>query len=365
MAIEQAKVSTAIRRRAAQHLESIRGTPMAPFADAATLSDEVWPIYRPDLEDVAYYEFTIELGSNARRLATSAAALSALLAAERDSPRLLRKRPAAGAKILRSQGTGGQGFVVVASGPHDFPIPHWSLERAPVSAQLVAAAQESGGAVERIIKVDSLAYVAESRDGSLVAQIGQLPALLAGLPHDLSRANVEISTLLAEPSADVPNDDMAEGVEHQEKREGGAPPDLKPIEFDGWPAFRERYADSFGPYLDDLRRRAAGAWEIEGLIEEFGEGIHVGQSHRIALLHPEAVVDLGGAGASLVKAHIDEWGGAAALVLDVPQGTAIDQEVDLDVDIRYPDGATERLRFFLVSARTPSNRRTMPSEGGK
>ena len=44
-----------------------------------------------------------------------------------------------------------------------------------------------------------------------------------------------------------------------------APPDLKPIDTDGWPAFRERYADSFGPFLDQLRRQAAGAWEIEAL----------------------------------------------------------------------------------------------------
>ena len=73
MAIDQARIPTPIRRRAAQHLESIRGTPMAPFGDGATLGNDVWPIYRPDLEEVAYYEFTVELGSKARQLVTSAA----------------------------------------------------------------------------------------------------------------------------------------------------------------------------------------------------------------------------------------------------------------------------------------------------
>jgi len=276
---------------------------------------------------------------------------------------LIKRRAAANANILRPREAGGQGFVVVASKPHDFPIPHWSLDRAPVSIQLAAEAREGAAAIERIIKIDSLAYVAESRDGSLVAQVGQLPVLLAGLPHDLNRAGGEISTLLAEPSREVADDELAEGVEHQEKRQGEGPPDLKPLDVEGWPAFRERYADSFGPYLDDLRRQAATAWEIEGLIDEFGEGIRVGQAHRVALLHREALVDLGGAGASLVRAHMDESGRAAALVLEVPDGTAMDQELELEVDIRYPDGVTERLRFFLVSARTPSNRRTMPSEG--
>ncbi|HYN50818.1 MAG TPA: hypothetical protein VES62_07815 [Thermoleophilaceae bacterium] len=208
---------------------------MAPLADGATLASEVWPIYRPDLEEIAYYEFTVPVGPAARQLATSAAGLSALLAAERDR---------------------GQGFILVATGPHDFPIPHWSLDRPPISSQLAGAAERGAAAIERITKIDSLAYIAEAKDGSLVAQVGQVPALLSGLPHDLSRAGGEISTLLAEPAGDVPNDDRAEGVEHRVKREGGAPPDLKPIEVDGWPAFRERYADAFGPYLDQLRRQA-------------------------------------------------------------------------------------------------------------
>jgi hypothetical protein len=364
MALDQAKVPTAIRRRAAQHLESIRGTPMAPSAEGATLGPEVWPIYRPDLEEIAYYEFTIELASGAGRLATSAAGLSALLEAERSSARVKPKRASAGATARRPQSNGGLGFVVAASGPHDFPIPHWSLERPPISAQLATDAEQGARGIERITKLDSLAYVAESKDGSLLAQVGQLPALLAGLPHDLSRADGGISTLVAEPAGSVPNDDRAEGVEHRVKREGGEPPDLKPVEVEGWQGLRERYADSFGPYLDELRRRAAPAWEIEALIEEFGEGIHVGQTHRVALLHPDAVVDVGGAGSSLVKAYIDERGASAALVIEVPEGTEIDQEADLEVDIRYADGVAERLRFFVVSARTPSNRRTMPSEGG-
>lgn len=364
VALEQRKVPTVVRRRAAQHLESIRGTPIAPYADDATLGSEVWPIYRPDLDEIAYYEFTVEMGSKARRLATTAAGMSALISAQRDTARSKARRPASGARITRPEASIGQGFIIVASGPHDFPIPHWSLDRSPISAQLAAAAEQAG-AIKRITKVDSLAYVAESKDDALVAQVGQLPALLAGLPHDLGRVGGETSILIANPARDIPNDDKAEGVEHRAEREGPPPPDLRPIEVDGWPAMRERYADTFGPYLDDLRRQAAGAWEIERLIEEFGEGIHVGQTHRVALLHPEAVVDLAGEGASLANVHIDERAGGAALVIEVPEGTVLDQEADLEVDLRYPDGVSERLRFFLVSPSTPSNRRTMPSEAGR
>jgi hypothetical protein len=361
MAIDSSKVPMELRRRAAQHLESLKGTPMAPNGDGAVIGSEVWPIYRPDLDEPAYYEFTVELASSHVRLATSAASLSTLLE-QREGSRLRLKKPAAGDLPGRERPNGrGQGFIVVAAGPHDFPVPHWSLDRPPISAQLAADAE--GGPIERIVKVDSLSYVGEAKDGSIVARVGQLPAPLAGLPHDLSRADRGVSTLISEPAVAIPNDDAAEGIEHRVKREGPRPGKLEAIDVKDWPSFRERYSDAFGPFLDALRRQAAGAWEVEGLIGEFGEGIRVGQSHRVALLQPDAVVELGGPGASLVKASIDERGGAAALVLEAPEGTVIDQEADLDVDIRYPDGQAERLRFFVISDRTPSNRRNKPTEG--
>lgn len=364
MAIDQSKVPTAIRRRAAQHLESIRGTPMAPGADGASLGSDVWPIYRPDLDEVAYYEFSVDLGGRGRRLATSAAGLSELMAS-REPSRTRSRRASNAAVIGRLDMTRDRGFIIVSAAAHDFPVPHWSLDRSPVSAQLAAAAEGGGAAIDRITKVDSLSYVGESKDGSLVARVGQLPALLEGLPHDLARIDAGNGTLTAQPTTEIRSDDKADGVEHEEKREAEKPPELKPLEVDDWGVFRERFADAFGPYLDDLRRQAAGAWRIEALIDEFGEGIHVGTTHRVALLEPEAVVELGGEGASLVKAYIDETTGSAALVIDVPEGTDIAQETDIDVTVSYRDGANERLRFFLVSARTPSNRRTASNEGGQ
>jgi hypothetical protein len=364
MSIELAKVPMPIRRKAAQHLESIRGTPMAPNAGAARLTDEVWPIYRPDLEEVAYYEFTVDLGSGPSRLLTSAAGLSALLANERKSAARLKRaeidlRDRAGA----APGA-GRGFIVVSAGPHDFPIPHWSLDRAPVSAQLRAAA-DKGGDIERIYRLDALAYVAEAKDGSMVGRIGQMPALVAGLPHDLGRSGAGVSTLDATPAQAGRTDDDVEAVDHQIKRAGDKIPELKPIEVDGWEGFRERYADAFGPFLDDLRRQAAHAWEVESLIEEFGEGIRDGETQRIALLDREAAVDLSGDGARFVSARLDERSGSPAILISVTEGADIAGELDLFVDIRYPGGTEERLRYFLVSSKSPSNHRSTSTEGGQ
>ena len=365
MSIELAKVPAPMRRKAAQHLESIRGTPMAPNAANARLANEVWPIYRPDLEEVAYYEFSVELGSGPSRLLTTAAGLSAALAAERKTASTRAKRT----EVVLKEQTGAsqssdRGFIVVSAGAHDFPIPHWSLDRPPVSAQLVASG-EKGGEIERIYRLDSLAYVAESKDGALVGRVGQMPGLVAGLPHDLRRSTLGVSTLEATPATEGRTDDQVDGAEHRVTRKEDKIPDLKPVEVDDWGSFRERYADTFGPFLDDLRRQAAHAWEVEALIEEFGEGIRDGETQRVALLDREAKVELSGEGARYVSARLDEEAGSPALVLAVADGAEITGELDLFVDVGYPDGTAERLRFFLVSSKSPSNRRETSTEGGR
>jgi hypothetical protein len=140
-----------------------------------------------------------------------------------------RRRTTSTGRVGSQQLATRQGFIIVASGPHDFPIPHWSLERPPISAQLATAAERGGGAIDRITKIDSLAYVAEAKDGALIGQVGQMPALLAGLPHDLSRFRGAISSLKAAPGRDLPSDDNAEGVEYTAERDGESPPNLEPI----------------------------------------------------------------------------------------------------------------------------------------
>ena len=91
----------------------------------------------------------------------------------------------------------------------------WSGHQSDAQLQ---ASGEKGGEIERIYRLDALAYVAESKDGTLVGRVGQLPGLVAGLPHDLQRSAVGVSTLEATPTKEGKTDDQAEGVEHQVKR---------------------------------------------------------------------------------------------------------------------------------------------------
>jgi hypothetical protein len=287
MALEQKEVPLELRRRAAQHLESIRGTPMAPRAEGARLGREVWPIHRPASTDVAYYEFSVETSSGGQRLSTSAAACPQLIAAQRGSQ---GERAVGKGACLRSEAPAGAGRVPgtparaalggsssVTNGRHDFPVPHWSLERPPVSAQLAAAAEEGADGIERIYRLDSLAYVAEAKDGNLAARVGQTPPTMAGLPHDLARHRDANTTLIAEARGELKSGRDRRGVSTNE-RDGEGPPELKPVDVENWPDFRDRYRDVFGPFLDDLRRQASATWELEDAINEFGEGSTPGRA---------------------------------------------------------------------------------------
>ena len=59
MRVKLEQVPLEIRRRAARHLEAIRGTEMAKGGDSAQFGPEACPVYRPDVKGVAYWELEV------------------------------------------------------------------------------------------------------------------------------------------------------------------------------------------------------------------------------------------------------------------------------------------------------------------
>lgn len=346
MRIAFEKVPLSVRRAAAQRLESIRGTAVGRAAETARLGHEVCPLYRPDVDGIAYYEF--ELASRGGRFELITPDAVAAKAFERAA----KQREMAAAPD-RSEGRAGHGFIVVSAGEHDFPVPHWSLETPPPSRLL----ERQGGdkKIARVLKLDALAYVGEDEEGERVATLGDLPKLVSGLPHDLRKRSPGISSLIARPAGDVSDEDP-EG-EHRIERKGGDAPNLKPIEVEGWAEFKDRYADAVGPYLAHLQRQAKPAWEIDRLVEEFGEGIIVGESHRVALLDAKAKIEVSGDAAGSVAVRMLERAGAPPAVELSAHSLPDDPKADLELLIAYANGEEERLRFFVVSRDTPSTAR--------
>jgi hypothetical protein len=348
MRISFEKVPLDVRRSAAQRLESIRGTDLGRRAEAARLSRDVCPIYRPDLDEVAYYEFELIVGAAPVKLVTREAMSSRVF------ERRAAKERATAEPARPARGT-GHGFIVASAGPHDFPIPHWSLESPPPSRLLERLAEGDGKEITRVVKLDALAYVGEDADGERVATLGDLPKLVTGLPRDLRKRSPGISSLIARPPGDV-TDDAPEG-EHRIERLGGGAPELKPVEVEGWQEFKDRYADSFGPFLAQLEQQAQEAWEIDRLVREFGEGIIVGESHRVPLLHEEAKIEVGGEAASSVSVRMIERSGAPPVVAIHANSLPEDPKADLELRISYANQEEERLSFFVVSRDVPSTAR--------
>jgi hypothetical protein len=342
MAIPLREVPIALRRRAAQHLESLRTSDLATRVSGLKLADEAWPLYRPDMKDIAYFEFPLRAG-HGRRLVTTGS-----FPGERTKEivsSLAKTRPESGT----------DGFIIVSTGEHDSPIPHWSLERPAPSEQLRQTATE--GEIAKIYKLDALAYCAESQAGALIARIGQFPVLPEGLPHDLLKMRGGISSFVTERGGEIVDDSKAEGVEHREKREGMETP-FKLVEPSSWEDYRARYANAFGPLLDAHRRRVARAWSVEREIAELGEGVIPGAPHRVALLEPGAAVALSGPGARFIEVKlIDRAGGPGAVELHAIRPPEA-REVGFALHLTYASGETETLQFFVLTRDTPSNTRT-------
>lgn len=359
MLIPLQKVPFEVRRRAAQHLESLRS---AELADAAGLhfGDSAVPIYRPDLDQVAYYEFSLVRDSgHGVNLATCGYASASTKKSRKDATANDEGAPASASVT---------GFIIASADRHDFPVAHWSLDRQPPSIQVLQdassdcrcddkAASETKGDPARVYKLDALAYVAENRAGEVVGSSGQQPALIAGLPHSLKKYAGRISSSSASPTGRSDDDIKVQPGEHTYERSDADTPPIK-LQADeiGWDEYKKRYADAFGPLLEALRHRAARTWEIEDAITEFGEGILTGTRHRVALLG-EASIRLHGEAAPLVRASLeDNPAGPPVLVIDALPG-AVHRETDLAVSVKYASGEQETLKFFLVSRDTPTNGR--------
>jgi hypothetical protein len=314
--IAASQVPQAVRRRAAQHLESVRETEMGVNARRARLAGEVSPIRRPDKTTVAYYEFEVE----------------------------------------------PKGFIVVSTGLHDYPLPHWSFDEAPVTRRLEALAEASGKTLARTYKLDALSYVGEDARGQMIGQIGPLPMLVDGLPGDLEQAAGKISAAVAAPDSKPEDDSNAQDVKHTVTTTGAKPPGIRFRPFESWPELKRTYGAGLRPFLDGLERQAAATWAIDDLVAEFGEGIMTGRPHRVALLEPQAEAVLAGEAADVVRLERIEKPGVPPVLELSAATTPFDREANLDLTISYASGLTERLSFFLVAPDTKSNRRTAGEE---
>ncbi|MBK7821720.1 MAG: hypothetical protein IPJ61_11780 [Tessaracoccus sp.] len=310
------KVPTEVRRRAARAVAAMTVEHLYPRLDRRQpeprFAEEATPVYRPDLDEVAYWEFELE------------GLLTALPVPDGEAKEYDR------------------GFILVATGAHDVPVPHFSLDLAPPSRQLEVLV----GEVPRLVKLDALCYAAEDDQGEYLAHIGTMPPKLQGLPAELPRRLTTGYTTM--PEGEAEDGERMKPVRVRRSRE-------KPLEgygpWDSWAELRKGYGECYRLHLAALAERAREPWEVEALTEKFGEGIHSGETRTVYLLQ-EGKYELRGPGADYVSAELNPQPLPPRLVLQPRADTSV-KDTSFEVVLHYGH-MSETLAYFIVPEGAPS-----------
>ena len=312
-AIDISDVPRDVHRRAARHLEEVRGTEMAPGWESATLDRLVRPLYRPDDDDEpAYYEFSVFI--------------------------IAEKRYA--------------GFIIAAANENDFPIAHWSDTGDPPTVVLQRESGPTGYFAERFYKLDTLSYVGVDWMNELAAYLGDIPPRIEGLTVEMLHEEPEITTtgwIIDDPPAD--DEDAGEVTESEVITGPVGPPDGLVISgWESWEQLQSEYADTYAFFLEQQRREAAPLWEAEALDLSHGIVLRKDQVYELALLWGAAEPpQLEGPGADYIDTRmVTQAYGLPGLfeitvASNVPYGFT-----PFTVTLTYDNAVHETVRFQIV-----------------
>jgi len=301
------QVPNDIVRRALWQLDEARDTELAPGWETAELSSSVALFYRPDLTEVAYYEFAVT-------------------------------------------GSKEGGFILISAGTHDYPIAHWDFQGKALSLELQEQSAENGSVAFKFYKLDSLSYAAEDKDGNQSAQLGNAllnitgvdPNVLDDKEPDLGRAY----TVRKDKTADTENEDF----EFELVTEGKQESDLKFIMWNSWAELKENYAKTYEVFIKALELEAAEAWELVKEEAEFGEGLFEGEVRNISTLKTTGDIQLTGAGAKFVKITPNP-DLSNNFLLEV---SGVTERLPFIMNIVYEDGSSETIPYFLMPNAAPA-----------
>jgi hypothetical protein len=279
------EVPTAVTRRMLDFLSTIQAS--VPEWDGVTVAGTVYPYFRPDMDDPAYYEFALLDPSG---------------------------QPA--------------GFIIAATGEHDYPIAHWSASGEPLATALLRAAD---GQALNFYKLSPLTYGAETPDRQrLIRAEGEENPMLkvSGLNTiDLASLNTEF-----------------EWTAEQGFSQTGVittPAGLSVSDWASWPELRDNYAQNYAPILEVRREHAAGEWASAHQREEVGISLVPGESYRLLLPGP-AHYTLSGTVASLVTIEPEPDALQISAISAPPSGAPFDISLD------YEDGRQETVHFLAI-----------------
>lgn len=285
------EVPTTVTRRMLDFLSTVQ--PSIPEWNGVTVADTVYPYFRPDIADPAYYEFGLldPVGQPA-------------------------------------------GFIIASTGEHDYPIAHWSSSGVPLATGLLRAA---GGQALSFYKLSPLTYGAETPDRQrLIRDEGEENPMLKVTRLD----TIDLASL----------DTQFEWTAEQGFSQTGVlttPAGLSVSEWSSWPELRDNFAGAYAPILQVRREHAAEDWATTHQREEVGISLVPGESYRLLLPRP-ARYTISGPGAALVTIE-PELDALRITALSAPPAGA-----PFDITLTYVEERSETVHFLAIDWR-PNN----------
>ena len=318
-----------LTRRAVDMLESLRGSKMAPQWDNAWIGAPQ-PLYRPDvMEGPAYWEFPIEMQQG--------------MAADSRAPNAPAASPA--------------GFIVLSTGPHDYPIAHWNVEgKSPTQELTEKSLKQATPTV--FYRLDALSYLAEDAQGNSVATVGTPLVKVGGMDPDwLDKPQVATEFVFTPTDSSDENKPSTGGIS---STVGPISSSITLAGWESWQQLKTNYRSSYGVLLEALKREAEADWRTLSLLDQYGEGLRKGDVRRIAALASPVDWSLSGEGAQHVAVELVQRVGLPSLVQLTVNSSAAGAELPFTLTLMYanvtagahspqsPNAVSEALRYTII-----------------
>lgn len=361
MKVHQSSLPIRLRRIAAEHLESIRETQIGLNTKDLYLGEDVIPIYRADIKEPAYYEFHV-FKATRENLDGRKDLLDSIKKININHGNVLKNvfvTPGFVSKedfdLYNRIQKDIQGFIIISTDRHDFPINHWSLESQPPSFNLMELALTKKSSISKIYKVDNLAYLAEDEKGNEIAVLGEVPKIIKGMPSDISKYKGIINSSVSEQKKlnNQRYDDSSKVSQGRTIKKGPKPLDIK-FESSNWIELKKYFNSDLKPMLDQLKQQASESWEIQEMIEKMGDGIIAGKVYNLIPLEKEYSVSFSGEAIDFIKQRVVKRPNGYSVVEIQTTQLPVNHELSFTATLNYNNKTKEEVNLFIVNSNAPS-----------
>ena len=302
-----------VLRRATEFLEEMRGSDLAPEWQEARVNSNARIFYRPDIQEAAYYEFTVE-------------------------------KPVA-------TGFAPAGFIEVSTGEHDYPVTSWDVSGMSPTQELEEIAP-LGAQVTQYYRLDTTSYAAEYEEPTSlgITTVATDVLNIGGLPN-------RVEGLDAVPEEPFPL--VTESINTSGTKTYEGPTELPLLEETGWNSWADLkagYKEDYDPLLKSLKQRASAYWELDKNLNLYGESLVKGDVRTVYGLASQTILSITVTGDGAATQYLQQEPLGSQNTITGIKLTVLAEPVNLqtrlpfEVGLQYSNGVTETIKYAIVNA---------------